>query len=420
MKLLPPSSSPSTLSLNPSLCNSKSATAGCLTAIFHRILCSGCLPSQPSDQIRELNSMSNMSGKVQELKTEQNNEPATTTCTTITPGLVERLMGLESMGERETTPSSLLSRSKSMNFMDYMGECKRMEGVHKRAKSSSFREVPNFYLLENENFLVLNFKSGCDGGEFGSKERKKTKVSKERGEFKKNKREKVHDEKGNLSDMSSANVGNDGKHKLQFANTSSLFMACSEKEHSDSEKRRFSHPMKSKEVTNGRKVKRRKKGTTYYVEKKVNSECSSQDSSPVSVFDFDREAPVTEVDSFGVDLSWRRKLSPELEDDQLDDLHYDSNLIIEERKVKAIEDIKYEGSKKNEKQSHGYVDIWEKNCKLVEEELVSNKLQKALREQGDFESVCADFESEIVDHLLHEFIDQLIGNPFKALQLEKL
>ncbi|KAG4954978.1 hypothetical protein JHK87_040572 [Glycine soja] len=370
--------------------------------------------------------MSKMSGKVQELKTKQNTEStttvtfSTTTTTTITRGIVERLMGLESMVERDTnttneaTSSSSLPRSKSMNSMDYLGEYKRMEGLHKRAKSSSFREVSTFHLHENENFLVLSFESGCDGGEFRSQKGiKKEKASKERSELKKNKREKVHDEKekGNLSDMSSANVG---KHGLEFANTSALFMACSEKEYVGSETERFSHPVKRKEVTNGEKVKRKKKGTTCYAEEKVDTECSSEDSSPVSIFDFERQAPGTEVDSFGVDTSWRRKLSPELENEQLD------NLMIEEMKVNTIEDNKHEGSKKNEKQSQECVDIWGEICRLVEGELGSNKLEEGLWKQDDIESVCAGFESQIFDHLLYELIDQLVGNPLKALQLQNL
>ncbi|KAL9316584.1 hypothetical protein ACSQ67_017585 [Phaseolus vulgaris] len=398
-------SSSSTLSLDPSLCNSKSATAGCLTAILRRILCSGGLPTHPSDQIRELDSVSKMSGKVQELKTKQDNESTTTS--SITPGLVERLMGLESMGDRERPieSSSSLSRSKSMNSVDYLGECKRMEGLHNHAKSSSFREVPT--LLENENFLVQR--------------EKKEKGLQERGEFKKNKREKVHDEKGNFCDMSSANVGNDDEHKIQFSNTSTQFMACFEKEYLDSETVRFSHNMNRKEVTNGEKMKRRKKGTACYAEKKVDTECSSEDSSPVSIFDFEREVPGTDVDSFGVDASWRRKLSPELENDKLCVLNCDSNMMIEEEmKVCTIENNKHEGSKRKEKQSQDCVDIWGEICRLVEGELGSNKLEAEWKKQGDFESLCGDFESEIFDQLLHEFIDQLVGNPLKALQLQNL
>nr|KYP40664.1 hypothetical protein KK1_037986 [Cajanus cajan] len=361
MNLLTPSSS-STLTLDPS----KGATAGYLTTIFRRILCSGGLPTHPLDQISERDSKSKMSGKVQEFKPKQSTQSTTTS--TITPGIVERLMGLEPMGERETktsieaTPSSSLSRSKSMNsVVEHLGECKRMEGLHKHAKSSSFHEVSTFYLHENENFLVLSFKSGCDDGvEFRSKGRKKEKGLKERA----------------------------------------LFMGLFEKENVDSETKRFSHSMKSKEVTNGAKVKRRKKGTTCYAEKKVDTECNSEeDSSPVSIFDFERQTPRT-------DTSWRRKLSSELENEQL---YCDNNMVNEEMKVNTIENNKHEGSKRKEKQSHECADIWVEICRLVDDELGSNKFDEGLRKQGNFESVCVDFESEIFDHLLYEVIDQLVG-----------
>jgi hypothetical protein len=50
-----------------------------------------------------------------------------------------------------------------------------------------------------------------------------------------------------------------------------------------------------KEDENGEKVKKRKKGKICCVEKKIESECCSEDSSPVSVFDF-------EYDVFGTGL----------------------------------------------------------------------------------------------------------------------
>lgn len=118
-------------------------------------------------------------------------------------------------------------------------------------------------------------------------------------------------------------------------------------------------------------------------------------------------------------MSWRRKLSPELENnDQIFILRSDCNLMNEERKVKAIENNMHGGSKKKEKQRQECVDIWGEICRLVEDELVgSNQLQEFKRKQGDFESISADFESEIFDYLLDELIDQLVCNPLKALQI---
>lgn len=127
---------------------------------------------------------------------------------------------------------------------------------------------------------------------------------------------------------------------------------------------------------------------------------------------------VAEVHSFGVDTSWRRKLSPELENDQLYVLRCDDNLMIEEREVKRIDDNKHEGSKRKEKQSQECADIWVEICRVVDEELRSIELEEGLRKQCDFESVCADFELEIFDNLLNELIDQLVGDHLKALQLQ--
>lgn len=119
-----------------------------------------------------------------------------------------------------------------------------------------------------------------------------------------------------------------------------------------------------------------------------------------------------------VGISWRRKLSPVLENDQLFILHSDSNLMNEENEVKEIENNMDEGTKKKERQNQEYVDIWSKICRLVEDELVgSNQLQEVKRKQSDFESISADFESEILNHLLDELIDQLVCNPLKALQI---
>lgn len=234
MKLLtssPSSSSSSTLSFDPTL------SAGCITRIFHRIFCSsGGLQTHPSEQIREIYSKSIESGKVQELKTNSN------TSITSSPGIVARLMGLDSMAEKE-------------NEIGY------------EATSRIKNEVPAFELHENENFLVFSFESGRKSKELKSRGRRK-----EKGELKKNKREKVNDEKGSLR--------NDG----EFQVDDSLVKV-------GSEDGRFLESVKRKEVANGEKMKR-KKGKVC-VEKKVESECCSEDSSPVSVFDFDREAPGT-------------------------------------------------------------------------------------------------------------------------------
>ncbi|KAG4923626.1 hypothetical protein HKD37_18G049794 [Glycine soja] len=429
-------SSLSTTSLDPTMCTSKSTTSGCLTAILRKILCSDGLPR---DQIRELDSSNAMlSGKDQNLKAKQNTEIDTTTTTTsatsiitttTTPGIVARLMGLETIEIPCGSKPNSLSRSRSMNSVDYLGVCNGMEEVlHKRVKSTlSFREAPTFLLHESDKFLELSFEGeGGEGREFKSNGRKrepgcaelKQKVRSERGELRENKREKVCDEKvliekGKLgkkrvSDVSSGSVGSGGKLQ-EITNTLHPSKASSEKKKcfDDYEAVKLSQNMKCKEVAVGEKQKRRrkKKKTICQKENKIEVETKSEDSSPVSVLDFEREACAT------VGLSARRKLSPKLDNDQHLPVRSDGNLMIDdESKVEAIDNNKHEGSKKKEMNGQEYIDIWVEVCRIVEDELAeSNKIHIWTNKQGDLGSISADFESEIFDHLLNELVDQLAG-----------
>ncbi|KAL5102385.1 hypothetical protein RYX36_006712 [Vicia faba] len=256
--------------------------------------------------------------------------------------------------------------------LDSMAENKIGICLESTQSSKVHNVSQGFQLLENENFLVFSFESGSEGRKLKSKGRRKEKGCvdlkkrrEERNEVRKNKREMV----------------NDGE--VQFEK--SLF----------------------KEVGNGEKVKKRKKGKTCFVENKVECEIGSEDSSPVSVFDFERDVSGTEEDLCDVAMSWRRKLSPVLENDQLYIQHSDSNLMNEEEM--KVESNMHEGSKKKERQNHECVDIWSKICRLVEDELVgSNQLQEVKRKQSDLESLSADLESVILDDLLDELVDQFV------------
>ncbi|XP_027337473.1 uncharacterized protein LOC113851198 [Abrus precatorius] len=408
-------SSSSTNNLDPTMCNSKSTTSGCLTAILRKILCSDGLPRDPSDQKTEFDSLDALvSSKDHHLEAKHSVEGAATTTITTTPGIVARLMGLESIEIPCVPKPSSLSRSRSMNSVDYLGECNGMEG-HKKVKSTlSFREAPTFLLHENDNFLVFNFENGGQSREFKSNGRKretgcaelKQKVLKERGELRENKSEKVNDEKGKHSKkrVSPKPCRNDGKLQ-EITNSSHPLKALNEKQKCfDSEAVKLSHIINRKEVVVGEKQKRkkrRKKKTICHPENKIEIECKSEDSSPVSVLDFEREPCGT------VGLNSRRKLSPELENDQHFLQRSDGNLMIDERKVKAIENNKYEGSKKIAKHSHEYIGVWGEACGIVENELGASN-HAWTNKQGDLDEISADFGSEIFDHLLNEVVEQLV------------
>ncbi|GAU27701.1 hypothetical protein TSUD_126470 [Trifolium subterraneum] len=402
------------------MCTSKTTTTGCLTAIMRKILCSGNLPKDSSNQITEFDSTNSVLSC---------NDMASAAAAAVTPPppIVARLMGLESMGEIPfTSKPGSLSRSKSMNSMDYLGESNgKIQSLHhKRINSTlSFREPPTFQLTENESFFVLNFENevesikglksksisngrkkqmGCS--ELKQKDEKKIVDLKE----KKNKRENVYDEKILIE---KGKMNKRVSNKLQeITNTSYKFKSLSEKKCFDSEAVELLKLNSYKEDVIGEKKKRRirrKKRTNFYAEKKIETECKSDDSSPVSVLEFERKSCGAGIDSIAVGLSSRRKLTPELENNKHILMRSDDNLMIDEKKDKANE-----GSKKKEMHNYKeYIDIWGEACKLVEDELVigsKNQVHAWMNQQSGLGSVCADFESEIFDQLLNEVISQLV------------
>ncbi|KAI4305285.1 hypothetical protein L6164_028658 [Bauhinia variegata] len=388
----PASSSSSTLAFDPAMCTSKSATAGRLIAILRRILCSRGLPTHPSYQITELDSI--VLEKDQELKTQKKKvEEAAAIVSLNTLGIVARLMGLDSMVERETPSSSSVSRSRSMNSM---------QGLHKRVKSTlSFREVPPFVELENENFFILCFENVRESKEFRSKG-KKTEMGSvelrqkrsERKKMKENRRENVSPEK----------ILHENGKLQEITNTLSQFKVSSEAG-------KFSEELKRK------KKKKKKKKISCSTENKIELDSNSEESSPVSVLDFERKAHQSDADSCEIGLSSRRKLSTELENEQQCPLLFDGNLMVEERKIKGkIGKQKYDNgsnSKRMEKQS---MDICNEVFRLVGDDLVGSEgIESRMWKHGDSHGLSADFESEIFDHLLGEFIDQLVGHPLKTL-----
>lgn len=233
-----------------------------------------------------------------------------------TPGLMARLMGLETLpvtnsAHSQMTPSSI-TRSRSMNSANYLQECDEMQGKHRRVKTSlSFRELPTFLELENDEFFILSFEnvvktkdlrskgrnSEVGFGELKQRRAKKSKNKESRTEDvpekRKNEdqetRKKVSIEKENLirrvSDKPTQLVGDKCKVEestniLQPTTTDSTPKPCTA-----SDVVKPLKPTDHKEVCDA--AKSRKKIKNRSAVKKVVPESGSEDSSPVSVFDFE-------------------------------------------------------------------------------------------------------------------------------------
>lgn len=442
MKLLPsPSfSASSTSSFDPNMCTSKSATASCLTGLLRRILCSRSLPTHPSDQITETSSIL-CDGRHQELI--KSNEKLETTAAT--PGVVARLMGLESFPETSSVDMKVsansISRSRSMNSVEFRGESDRMQGQHRRVKSTlSFREMPTFLEVENKEYFVLSFETiGSESKKVRSKERKCEVRSgelkekrREKCKRKENRREKAveaekreSEEKINkmvlkvlkeselsnriLEDHKPAQeVGNGGK-----IEDSPAHMSLKGSETVYLENKWLYH----KEVSGiGAELRRRNKKTKGCAFKNEEAEFSSQDSSPVSVLDFDQfivdpEVTKSEEDTKSGESNSRRKLSPQLENQNHKHLSQrsDGDLIFDNRNSNKTEEP-CPGSRKKVCHNHDYLNMWDEVCKLTETQVVETNLnahKNMCKFEEDFEEISADFGLQILDQLLQELVDQL-------------
>ncbi|KAF5751362.1 hypothetical protein HS088_TW02G00375 [Tripterygium wilfordii] len=352
MKLLPSASVSSTSSFDANMCNSRSSPSGCFTGIFRRILCSGSLPTHPSDQIIEASS--NDSDHQQEFKAIESIVEAHSW--RATPGLVAKLMGLEALPELNSIEtqmsSSSILRSKSMNDVGYREKCDRSHGHHRRTRSStmSIHDMPTFIELENEEFFVLSFESGSKIKKKRSKERK---------------RENSSDE--------------------------------------------FS----PKGASGAAKLKKNKKKVHQYsvIENAEQPIPSSEDSSPVSVLDYDQfisycEDFATEENS---ELNSRRKLSPELENINESSPTNDDRPIGDDQKARMIEESCRRSRKKN-CGSRDNMNMWGEICKQSEAEVVEPIwVHRNTLKIESLEDVGEDIESAILEELLQEMVDQAGG-----------
>ncbi|KAK8512174.1 hypothetical protein V6N12_031901 [Hibiscus sabdariffa] len=134
--------------------NTERCSSGCFSSLLRRILCSGTPQTHPSDQVVGLKL--NTRDEVAEVQV-----PASESG----PGVVARLMGLDSLPENtnwlhKAKIPGPVTRSRSVNFMDYMLEFDLTQAKHRRVKtSSSFREVPHgpqlFQHNQKQEFLLV-------------------------------------------------------------------------------------------------------------------------------------------------------------------------------------------------------------------------------------------------------------------------
>ncbi|KAE8729426.1 Zinc finger family protein [Hibiscus syriacus] len=403
MKLLsssPSISSSSTASFDPKLCTPKSATTGCLSGILRRILCSRTLPTQPSDHTtEEANSVATFN-KQQQLDDASSK---------VTPGIVARLMGLDCLPETTLLKSQLhpnsITRSRSMNSADYKQDSGSIHGKHRRLNSTlSFRDMPTYIELENEKFFVLSFEKRSERKEQrskqGSGELKQRKVDKEnRGEKVPDKKIKEDDEQANQRVL---NVMDEEKTNRRIVEKANKEMAiCREANDLCLEKKAA--------MSDGMKLKKKKKKINHPGTPNVEPECSSEDSSPVSVLVFDQfindhdVSTSEEYSKAAQGLNPRRKLSPDLENYECKPPCNDGNLMEDGGRADNIE----VGSISKDGHCERNLEGWDAICRVIEAEVAAKSSWLCSKSNNEeLEDITADFGSNILDQLLDEIVIQ--------------
>ncbi|XP_022730875.1 uncharacterized protein LOC111285612 [Durio zibethinus] len=417
------SSSSSTVSFDLKMCTSKSATGGCLAGILRRILCFRSLPTHPSDHVTEADSVA--SHKKQRVNAVDKLDDASK----VTPGIVARLMGLDSLPEisllkTQANPNSI-TRSRSMNSADYKQDTDTIHGKHRRVNSTlSFRDMPTYFELENDEFFVLSFEKGSEAKEMRSKRRKCKGSSgelKQRKEEKENSVETVPEKQNkdaheqaskrvlNVLNVETVNRRIVDKPNWEVAKCSELNYFSLERPIVSIKGLDCSKRVDKKGVPDGAKLSKKKKKIQHRIAQNVEPECSSEDSSPVSVLDFDQfiidhDVPTSEEDSKAERSNTRRKLSPDMENYGCQPPSNDSNVIEDDPGVNIFEgkDLK---PRKKDCHSEKNLECWDAVCGMIEAEVAKSSWLCSKNE--DLEDVTADFGSKILDQLLDELVVQL-------------
>ncbi|VFQ71201.1 unnamed protein product [Cuscuta campestris] len=123
----------------------------CFSGMLTLFLCRKSLPTHPSDQLPDPDSNNPLFV----------DQESTLKSTTTSPGIVARLMGLESMpdlsAQRSRSFGSFL-KSRSVNFIDFSPQTLTGEAQHRRVRTSvSFREAVRSSDREKPDFLILCF-----------------------------------------------------------------------------------------------------------------------------------------------------------------------------------------------------------------------------------------------------------------------
>ncbi|KAI3447790.1 hypothetical protein Pfo_004455 [Paulownia fortunei] len=383
--------------------NSADATSGkCYSGILRRLLCSGSLPTHPSDQFME----SNIKG-IGDQKPEKSLEPEANVkqAAASTPGVVARLMGLDSfpntpLAQKDRSLGSFF-RSRSVNSIDFLSHfdpIKQGHHQHRRVRTSvSFREginedytsvlVPHLEEVnetaEDEEELLIrkrpnvNYQQGKK--EKGARSKNSEILQEKKITNKPSKKLEIVEQRRSVCVKLSSGVGNATSQKKDFQTRQSL-----------RERMPIIKSVNSTEELIGSKSVKKKKNKI--LSQKVHSGCSLKKVHP--------EGTVPEV----AGEVGSRHLPSQIANSQSpfsSGAHYDNG------EVRAIIKGKNERKMKN-KESCYYKRMVEEICRVTEEDVKENWMHGLVLKFEDFEEICRQFGQEILEVLLKQFVDELV------------
>ncbi|KAJ9185371.1 hypothetical protein P3X46_005013 [Hevea brasiliensis] len=410
--------------------------SGCLSGIARLLLCKGSLQTHPSDQITypntaEFDRVNKYQKNEVNIKLENGTTTATAPAAAAAPGVVARLMGLDSLPDtnwvpKGRTPDSV-TRSRSVNFMDYLLDFDLSQAQHRRVKTSvSFREVPTLLNQQNQHDFFVLYLDNTEKTKKGGSKLRKSEVGLEELKQQKNK-EKSKNKVINNTPAGRAGMKKKEKNQRNNLNISKLkdepmkvsnnkqissFGNCKgaqvssgfvspRKKDGISKAKSPVKPMNQKEVLVESKFM--KKIKNQHAIKNAQSDCSSEDSTPVSVLDLDEFLihDLTHLSDYASPQEFNpgKKSSPKT-------TNFDYPFSQATRSWSPGDDAKY------------YIEAARKLTRLTEDDIKeSNWLGKNLFNLESFEEICLDFAGQILDLLVKQVAEELVGLHVENIQL---
>ncbi|KAL8120114.1 uncharacterized protein LOC141724613 [Apium graveolens] len=387
----------------------------CFSGILRRILCTGSLPTHPSNSDVIPESESIFFGKKNiQVKGQLG-----------TPGVVARLMGLESLPDIKWIPKDAVNfRSRSVRSADYFPQFDHLS-QHRRVKRSvSFREIPTFLHQQNEDLFVLCFDEENNNNATGLKmmtspdevvgfqDKKNLKrASKSVGGYMKER--VVVKKKGNQQNKKNNpepnRISMKANYILPYYNRSDEVYIRS------SPRLKKKRPIKApnnfcEEVSSGMqhaRIRENRRRPTTHVARRMETNSTTGSSSDSSTKTSGNSRKI------GLNSSAKKYSVTKLENIEYAcpiNSYKRSNASDDEEAANANQNRKSDGSMKS-KEINFYIKNFVHICRLNEEDTESSHdwgwITTETIKFDDLEDICLDFEQHILDMLLQQVVDEL-------------